>query len=188
MISMRKRKRHILPSDIAVNPVTIDILNEHPEWIAAIPDCEALVQRVCHQVLQATSFLDSVSECELSVVLADDDFIQALNKQYRGKDAPTNVLSFPGEALKAGDYKEFAGQREPLVLGDIILSLDTLQREAKDQGKNLQDHYCHLLVHGALHVLGYDHETDEDATIMERKEIEILRQFNINSPYEALEE
>jgi probable rRNA maturation factor len=166
------------------SPVTIDILVENAKWQTVFPDYEQLVNQVCLAALQATGFLDAGVECELSVVLADDKFIQVLNKQYRGKDAPTNVLSFPGEALEAGNYAPLAGQKDPVILGDIVLSLDTLTIEAVLQGKTLYGHCCHLLVHGVLHLLGYDHETDSEAILMEHKEIDILYQFGIKSPYE----
>ena len=119
------------------------------------------------------------------MVLADDPFIQQLNHEYRGKNAPTNVLSFPGESFIAGDYTILGQRREPVILGDVILSLDTLKREALAADKPLIDHLTHLLVHGILHLLGYDHETDEEAALMEQKEIEILCGVGIDSPYEA---
>lgn len=116
---------------------------------------------------------------EVSVVLADDVMLQQLNNQYRGKEAPTNVLSFSSDL--AND--EIIPDGEPRPLGDIILSWDTLSREASDLKIEMRDHFTHLLVHGMLHLLGFDHENDEDATEMETCEVEILSDMGIANPY-----
>lgn len=107
---------------------------------------------------------------ELSVVLCDDAYIQELNAEYRGKDKPTNVLSFP--------------QDEDFHLGDIVIAFETIKREADEQNKTFQDHFSHMLVHGFLHLLGYDHESDEEADVMENTEIQILGALGIKNPYE----
>ena len=106
---------------------------------------------------------------ELSIEFMSDDDIQALNKQFRQKDKPTNVLSFPNDE---GDY-----------IGDIAISVDTVTAEADSQKKDIKDHLLHMVVHGTLHLLGYDHESDADAEEMEALEIKILDQFGINNPY-----
>jgi probable rRNA maturation factor len=106
---------------------------------------------------------------EISVLLTNDKEVHQLNKQFRQKDKPTNVLSFPNG--------------EDGVLGDIAMSLETLIREAKDEGKSLENHYTHLFVHGVLHLLGYDHENDEDQDEMESLEIKILKKMGITNPY-----
>ena len=105
---------------------------------------------------------------ELAVVLADDAFVQGLNRQYRGKDKPPNVLSFPNED-------------EPL--GDVVLSYDTITREASEQGKDFRDHALHLLLHGILHLMGYDHEQTDDADKMEAQEVKLLKKLGITNPY-----
>jgi probable rRNA maturation factor len=106
---------------------------------------------------------------EISVVLADDAFVKELNKQYRGKDKPTNVLSFPSD---------LAGE-----LGDIVFAFETIEKEAKEQQKTFRNHTAHLLVHGFLHLLGHDHMDEKEARIMENKEIKILKKLGINNPY-----
>jgi probable rRNA maturation factor len=106
----------------------------------------------------------------VSVVLADDKFVQDLNYQYRGKNKPTNVLSFCGE----GDE-----------LGDIVLAFETIRREAKEQGKSFSAHTSHLVIHGVLHLLGFDHENSKHARKMEKKEIAILAGFGFKNPYEV---
>jgi probable rRNA maturation factor len=116
---------------------------------------------------------------EVSVVLTNDPSIQTLNAEYRGKDKPTNVLSF----ATLDDEDTIIPPDGPIHIGDIILALETLQREAVDMDKSLQDHMTHLLIHGTLHLLGYDHMNDEDANIMETLEINVLRDFGIENPY-----
>lgn len=116
------------------------------------------------------------AESELSLVFTDDASIQALNAQWRGKDKPTNVLSFPAFPVKAGD------QPGPM-LGDIIIARETVEREALDEGKPFENHLTHLIVHGFLHLLGYDHQTEEEAEEMERRERDILHALAIPDPY-----
>ena len=113
---------------------------------------------------------------EASLILADDDHVRSLNKQFRGKDTPTNVLSFPDGDIPMGE--------DTLPLGDIIIAIPTVLREAAEQHKIPQNHLCHLMVHGLLHLCGFDHMTDEEATVMEDAEIRILNTLNIPNPYE----
>ncbi len=110
----------------------------------------------------------------LTVVLSDDAELRRLNRDWRAKDKPTNVLSFPnGEETPDG----------VVLLGDIILGYETVRREAREQGKTLADHLAHLVVHGALHVVGYDHENDEEAEVMEGRERVVLAGMGIADPY-----
>lgn len=108
---------------------------------------------------------------EICVLLADDEKLHELNKTWRFIDKPTNVLSFPHDG---------GGQ----ILGDIAISLQTLQKEAIEQNKSLQDHFAHLLIHGILHLLGFDHINEDEAIEMETIEIELLESLNISNPYE----
>ncbi len=140
---------------------------------------DGLIQRAA-----AAAFADAAPEplrdnpVELSLVLVDDAHIRVLNNDYRGFDKPTNVLSFAAldddDALPAGT---------PVLLGDVILARETILREAADQGKAVTSHVSHLVVHGVLHLLGFDHETDEDAEEMEGREIAILERLKIANPY-----
>jgi probable rRNA maturation factor len=113
---------------------------------------------------------------EISLVFTDDDDIKGINAEWRGQDKPTNVLSFPAFPLVPG------GKPGPM-LGDIILAEETLRREALDLGKPFDDHLTHLLVHGFLHLFGYDHMTDEEAAVMEGLEIRILAELGLENPY-----
>jgi probable rRNA maturation factor len=108
-----------------------------------------------------------------TVLLASDAKLKSLNRDFRGKDKPTNVLSFPAAANKNG-YR-----------GDVALALGVTRREAKAEGKSLADHATHLVVHGVLHLAGYDHVRVRDAKVMEKLEIAILDRLDIANPYEA---
>lgn len=108
----------------------------------------------------------------VSVLLTNDDYITTLNSQYRHKNSPTNVLSFP---LSDDPYST--------CLGDIALSFDTIKREAEEQQKSLEAHITHMVVHGVLHLLSFDHETEDDALIMEGHECHILNQLGYTNPY-----
>jgi probable rRNA maturation factor len=116
---------------------------------------------------------------EISLLLADDATVRALNRTWRGRDAPTNVLSFP-----AGEPGAPAPSGPPTpLLGDIVLAQGVVVAEAQAQGKPLRHHVTHLVVHGILHLIGYDHEQDRDATIMEGLERRVLDRLGIPDPY-----
>lgn len=117
-------------------------------------------------------------DVEISIVLTDDNTIRALNRDYRGKDKPTNVLSF---ASLDGESALFPHAVAPL--GDVILAYETIEAEAADGKKSVRDHVRHLVVHGVLHLLGYDHETETEAHIMESLETKILEIMGVENPY-----
>ena len=144
--------------------VTIDIATQDDQWAALDlgPLCDRAIISVC-------AVLDREPAGELSLAFVDDAAIQVLNRDYRHKDRPTNVLSFP----MTGD-----------MLGDVVLARETIEREAKEQGKQFEDHVSHLIVHGFLHLLGYDHDDDKEAAEMEALEINALAQMGIDNPYE----
>ena len=127
----------------------------------------------CRQVVQAA--WRGYEPAEVSVVLADDDFVHILNRDYRGKDCPTNVLSFENTV------KPPKGQ--PWMAGDIIVAYQTVVREARAQGKSFAAHLAHLLIHGTLHLQGYDHLTDRQAKSMESLEIKIMERLGYDNPY-----
>ncbi len=126
--------------------------------------------------------------CEIALLACDDARIAELNAEFRAKPAPTNVLSWPSEDLSAehdGDAP-LPPEADPdgeIALGDIAIAWETCAREAADQGKTMQDHVTHLIVHGVLHLLGYDHIRDRDATLMEELEARILGTMGIDDPY-----
>ena len=115
---------------------------------------------------------------EVTVRIVDEPESQALNHQYRGKDKPTNVLSFPFEAPP--------GITVPLA-GDLVICAPVVEREAQEQGKASEAHWAHMVIHGMLHLQGYDHIQDDDAEVMEALEIQLLAQLDIGNPYESEE-
>lgn len=124
---------------------------------------------------------DGFDQAEVAIRLTTDAELQALNSQFRGIDKPTNVLSF----ATFDDDDPVLHEQGPLMLGDIAVAAETIRREALEQQKSIHDHLAHMIVHGVLHLLGYDHEDDEDAEEMESLEREILANQGITDPYEA---
>lgn len=120
----------------------------------------------------------SKDSVELSVMVVSETVSQTLNDQYRGKNKPTNVLSFPAE------IPEFV---ESELIGDMVICAPLVQKEAEQQNKSMQDHWAHLTVHGCLHLLGFDHIEDADAEQMEAIEIKVLQQLGIANPYLLIE-
>lgn len=147
---------------------------------------DALAQRAVEAAVSATPYgemLASPAQVEVSVRLADDEEVHALNRQYRGKDAPTNVLSFPmvqRDLLGAVTQNSDDGE---VLLGDIVLAHGVCAREAAERGIAVETHATHLIVHGTLHLLGYDHQTDQEGDAMEEIERRALATLGIADPY-----
>lgn len=153
-------------------------------WRRAAPNAAALSRCAAAAALAATGSARGHAhkvahrkKLEIVVVLASDAFVAKLNRDYRGKEGPTNVLSFP-----SGLSEVIAGE-DAVPLGDIVIALETSRREAKAAGLPLAHHLAHLVVHGVLHLLGYDHEKAKNAALMEELEAEILRALGITDPY-----
>lgn len=165
--------------------VEIDIAD--PRWAAL--DLEALVADACAKTLVFLGY--EPSGFEVSVLACDDARIRTLNAQFRAKDSATNVLSWPTWDLSAETPGEMPEPAEPgtpddpEALGDMALAYETCHQEAVVQHKTAKDHVTHLIVHSVLHLLGYDHETDEDAQLMEETERSVLAQLGIADPYAA---
>lgn len=120
---------------------------------------------------------------EISFLFTTADEVQDLNKVYRGKDTPTNVLSFPGCTFHSGVLMDAFRHEGPLALGDIVLSLETVIEESKEHQITPQNHTIHLIIHGFLHLIGYNHVDESDAEKMESLEVAILTSLNIPNPY-----
>jgi probable rRNA maturation factor len=151
----------------------IEVLLSYDGWRAACPDVERMAERTAETALAEAGKL---SNTVVGIVLGDAAAQRQLNRAYRGQDTATNVLAFP-----LGDAAAPAGA--PVLLGDVVLAFETVAREAAEQAKPLADHLRHLIVHGVLHLLGFDHENDTDAAMMEAREVEILQVLGVPDPY-----
>ncbi|MCX8508017.1 MAG: rRNA maturation RNase YbeY [Rhodobacteraceae bacterium] len=164
----------------------VDTLIEDPRWEAL--GLEDLAERAAQAALAGVD-LPSAG-FEISLLGCDDKRIAALNADFRGKPQPTNVLSWPSDERGAAQDGGMPQRPKPgpegmpEELGDIAIAYETCLREAEEQGKTLTDHVLHLLVHGTLHLLGYDHVRDGDATLMEGTEARVLASMSIANPYE----
>lgn len=153
-----------MPPGPGATPRVIEVEIEDPAWSAALPDAEALTEQAARAALPPGEIRSTV------ILLTDDDVVRDLNHRFRGRDSATNVLSFPApEGLGS--------------LGDIALAHGVCAREAAEQGKPLAHHLQHLVAHGMLHLLGYDHEDDGEAEAMEAEERRILAGLGVPDPY-----
>lgn len=160
------------------NIIDVDVSLSDPAWESDALSAEKLCVEAVTLALKSADLPEILDgrDIEVSVVLANDDLV-LLNREYRDKDKPTNVLSLPYWILT------IPLNGGPVAIGDIILAYQTIENEAREQEKFLKDHFTHLLVHGTLHLVGYDHMTEDDANIMETLEIRILEKMNIQNPY-----
>lgn len=161
------------------------ILSGEENW-PDTPDWQALCERAVAVAVAHSDYPELASHprpLEISVRLADDVEVHALNRDYRAKDKPTNVLSFP--MLEPDELADLPVDGPELLLGDIILSWDSCKREAEEKGVTVAAHATHLVLHGTLHLLGYDHIMDEEAEEMEAIEVRALAHLGIADPYKA---
>ena len=150
----------------------------HLEIIVEAPAWNALrgVKPALRRAISAAAAPMQLEESELAIVLTDDAAVRKLNRRWRGSDKATNVLSFPAHGL----VPPGSG---PRPLGDVVIAYETMAREAQEQGLPLTHHLTHLAVHGFLHLLGYDHESDTEAETMEQLERDILARLDVPDPY-----
>ncbi len=151
------------------NKVKLFFIYKSKSWVSYIPNIQSLSKKVLYHTFKMVG-MKQLKGMEINVLLSNDSEVQKLNKEYRGKNKPTNVLSF-----ETGD---------DFLLGDIVMSFDTLKKEAKEQNISIENHYMHLLCHGILHLLGFDHIDDDEAREMEFFEVKILEKLGIDNPYE----
>ncbi len=160
----------------------VDVAIRAPVWREHILDIELFTKRLVKTTVANVMCDDQLNHAmgttsgECSVVFADDAFVCDLNRDYRGRNKATNVLSFPGVPVPLGPHRAW---------GDVVISIETVCKEAEEQGKSVADHTAHLLVHGVLHLMGMDHVDESEAHAMENMEVKILDQLSIKNPYEA---
>lgn len=163
----------------------LDVIVDFPAWLAAVPMVEALCRRSAVAAFDAAApalfQAGTEAEAEASVVLSNDAHVKVLNAAWRGKDEATNVLAFPATDLTQAR----PAAQPPLMIGDVIVAFETAAAEATLEGKDLGDHLSHLIVHGMLHLLGYDHRTGSEAEEMENVEVAVLASLGVADPYSA---
>jgi probable rRNA maturation factor len=160
-------------------------LDADEEWDSSC-SWDELVRRAAEAAVAESDFPElatSERPVELSVRLTGDEEVRALNEKWRGKDKPTNILSFP--MLGEDELRDAKVAGTELLLGDIILALGICEAEAADKGVSVEQHATHLIVHGTLHLLGCDHHDDDEAADMEAREVRALERLGIANPYEV---
>jgi probable rRNA maturation factor len=155
--------------------IAVEVTMPCPGWRRACADAAMLAEAAARLTLESCA---APHDSIVDVTLTDDSAQQALNRIWRATDTPTNVLAFP-----AADPSAARPDGAPLLLGDVVLAYETVRREAVEQHKPLADHLRHLVVHGVLHLLGFDHIEAADATAMEAREIAILAELGVPNPY-----
>lgn len=180
---MKKKAKN----NTAMNNLELNISIEEPEWNNALPDIENISQNIMEHCFgfvkdnEDIDFLNDELPISINLSLNNDAEIHKLNKEFRNMDKPTNVLSFAN--IDSETFEDDIREDGFVELGDIMIALETMQREATEKNISLHDHYCHLLTHGFLHLLGFDHIDDDEAEYMEDFEIRILETMNIKNPY-----
>ena len=152
-------------------------------WKKELPQVKELSEKIVEHVIndKNPSWLQN-KKVVINLSLSDDEEIKELNSEFRNLDKPTNVLSFAN--IDDEEFDHYLKQNQEIELGDVIIALTTMLNQSADQEITLHDHYCHILVHAVLHLLGYDHIEPEEAQEMESEEIRILKNFNIENPYQ----
>ncbi len=171
--------------------ISVDIAIKSKKWLVE-QNIANFIRKTCQKLITLTDlhkFSQKLSTCELSISLVSDAQMKKINFKYRNQNKSTNVLSFPtldkNEIHKFGLKKAILSHK-CLFLGDIIISYETTKKESLAQKKEICDHISHLILHSLLHLIGFDHENENDAKIMENLEIKILKKIGINNPYVGL--
>jgi probable rRNA maturation factor len=146
----------------------IDVLVQSPLW-----SDQPLAEHIVREAIAAASTTISTKNGEVSIILADDSAVRALNRQWRGVDKPTNVLSFPAKGIDGG----------PCLFGDIVMAYETLKRECDNEDRVFLHHLAHLTIHGFLHLMGYGHSVDAEAEEMEGLESKIMMRMSLPDPW-----
>jgi len=171
--------------------LSLEVSVDCGRWVEVLPKYAEIIDKCCELICNTVTegkILNNFSHIELSIVLCDDAFIHTLNHEYREKDAATNVLSFAG--LSEDEHERYLKNAErvpeqPFLLGEVYIAFETVKSEAETAGIVLEDHFTHMIVHGILHLLGYDHIKDDEAEVMESLETKLLTHVGIDDPYAA---
>ena len=162
--------------------LNISVNIAEPMWKTYISEVEEIIEKAACSAFEHGKYFSHLLNDEQNIILSvectNDNHIQHLNKEYRGKDKPTNVLSFPQLSEDMPQIESI-----PVILGDVVLSFETMKREAEEQEKTFSFHLSHLVVHGVLHLLGFDHIEDDDAEKMENLEKDVMKKLGYESPY-----
>ena len=181
---MRKKQSICMKKKMLKFEVFLDVEDER--WKKAIDHLEELVEQVKKSVIDVVyddvDFLKKDKNFSINLALSNDVEVHRLNKEFRGVDKPTNVLSFAN--VDDAFFEQMLNQETDIELGDVIVAFETMKQQAQEIDVSFQDHFCHLWVHGMLHVLGYDHIKENERAEMEAKETEILAKLNIENPYQ----
>lgn len=170
-----------------MNNLELNICIEEQPWLKTLPEVEKISQQVFDNVVgyvkehEEIDFLLLNKPLNVNLALSNDCHVHELNNEFRNMDKPTNVLSFAN--IDNENFEREISVSDKIELGDVIIALETMQREAKEKNISFHDHYCHLLAHGLLHLLGFDHIEDDEAEYMEDFEVQILKAMNIANPY-----
>ena len=166
-----------MTEDPGSTSLNIAVVARDPRWREDVPEAEALARRAARALFDhPAAGRRPDGPLEVAVVLADDALLRKLNREHRGVDRPTNVLAF-------GDGGAVVAPGQPRLLGDVVLARETVLREAAEQGKPAGHHLMHLVIHGLLHLLGYDHDRAGRAREMEGLEVAVLAQLGVADPY-----
>lgn len=160
-------------------PIILELACEDPRW-SALADETALAAALSAALHRAGKPLPEKAPLLVSLILADDACLQELNRDWRGKDQPTNVLSF---ALDDSEDAYDPPPGQPHLLGDIYLAFETIERESRSENKEIAAHLAHLTIHGMLHLLGFDHQSEEEAEAMRDIERQAMRDIGLKNPY-----
>lgn len=163
----------------------LGIITEDKAWEERAALSTQKITKVVEETLRHLGYFNKAT-VELAIMLTSNDHMQRLNAEFRDKNKPTNVLSFPDNDFQNQDLLEFKDKETYIYIGDIALAYQIIDEESKEFGIGFEDHVTHLIVHGILHLLGYDHEIESEFVIMKNLEIEILKKMDISSPYNDL--
>ncbi|MDX1923654.1 MAG: rRNA maturation RNase YbeY [Rickettsiaceae bacterium] len=161
--------------------ITIEIIKREKKWSEHKFISKKFIKKIVSIFLENSVYMNKAKSVEMTCLLTDNKEMRDLNMRFLGKDKPTNVLSFPDRELdyKTNTQEDFEGE---VILGDVAFGLEITEEEAKEFGISVQNHFTHLLFHAILHLVGFDHENEEDHEIMKTLETTLLRKLDINRP------